>query len=402
MLLDDLVPGLPADPGPHRAHQDLGGREERQVAVQLGLDHGREGAELVEHGQEGLQKAVEREERVRQRDPADHRAGDVALVPLVAAELGGHRGVPAQDDGQAVHALAGAGVHLVRHRGGADLALLEALGDELVAGHQADGLGQAGRRGGELDESGEHLEVQRPGVDLADAGQHVVEAEVAGDPLLQLGELVGVATEQVQHVLGGADRALDPAQRVPGDQLLQAAERHQQLVGHGREPLAEGGRLGGHVVRPAGHDQLGVLGGEPAQAHQHRHRTVADVLQGLADLELLDVLGEVPRGHALVDLLVAGKVAELLDPGLHVVSGDALTRGDGFEVDLVEDPLVVGDGGGGHLDTEVLLGLQDGEPQVALKDHLVLGGPQLGQGRRSVPGGQDIGDLGLRAHASQA
>ncbi len=56
----------------------------------------------------------------------------VALVPLVARQLAGHRGIAAQDDHEAVDTLAGAGVHLVRHRRGADLARLEALGHQLV------------------------------------------------------------------------------------------------------------------------------------------------------------------------------------------------------------------------------------------------------------------------------
>ena len=96
VLLDRLVGGLAADAGPDRGHEHLGGGEERQVAVQLALDDRREGAELVEHGQERLEQPVGGEERVGQRHPADDRAGDVALVPLVAGELADHRGVAAQ------------------------------------------------------------------------------------------------------------------------------------------------------------------------------------------------------------------------------------------------------------------------------------------------------------------
>ena len=74
-------------PGAHGGHQHLGRREERQVAVEFALDHRRERAELVEHGQRRLEQAVDREERVGQRDPAHDRARDVALVPLVAGQL---------------------------------------------------------------------------------------------------------------------------------------------------------------------------------------------------------------------------------------------------------------------------------------------------------------------------
>src|SRR5581483_3434624 len=49
VLLDDLVRGLPPDALADGRHQHLGGPQERQVAVEFGLDHRREGAELVQH-----------------------------------------------------------------------------------------------------------------------------------------------------------------------------------------------------------------------------------------------------------------------------------------------------------------------------------------------------------------
>ena len=185
-LLDRLVGGLAADAVADRRHQHLGGGEEGQVAVELALDHGREGAELVEHGEEGLEEAVGGEEGVGQRDPAHDRAGHVALVPLVAGELADHRQVAAQDDREAVDPLAGAGVHLVGHGRRADLALLEALGDQLVPGHQPDRRREVGRAAHQLHERGDDVEVERARVDLADAGQRLLEAEVGGDPLLEV------------------------------------------------------------------------------------------------------------------------------------------------------------------------------------------------------------------------
>ncbi len=58
-----------------------------------------------------------------------------------------------------------------------------------------------------------------------------------------------------------------------------------------------------------------------------------------ANLHLLDVLGQVATGHALVDVLVARERVELLDAGLHIVAGDAFALGDGVEVDLVDHPV---------------------------------------------------------------
>ena len=182
VLLDHFVRRLPAHAGPHRGDQHRGGGQERQVAVELAGDHRRVRAELVEHGERGLEQPVEGEERVRQRDPADHRVGHVALVPLGAGQLAGHPGVAAQQHQHPVDPLGAARVHLVRHRRRADLAGLEALGGQLDAGHQPDRGGQRRRRGGQLDERGEHVEVERARVDLADAGQLGGEPQVRGDP----------------------------------------------------------------------------------------------------------------------------------------------------------------------------------------------------------------------------
>ena len=282
MLLDHFVRGLPAHPGPHRGDQYRGAGQERQVAVQLAGDHRGIGAELVEHGEGGLEQPVQGEEGVRQGDPADHRVGHVPLVPLRPGQLPGHAGVAAQQHQHPVDPLGAARVHLVRHGRRADLAGLETLGGQLGPGHQPDRGGQRGRRGGQLDQRGEHVEVQRAGVHLPDAGQRGGEAEVLGHRGLQRGQPVGVAVEQVEHVLRGAHRALDPAQRVPGLQLLQPRVGDQHLVGRRREPLAQGGGLGGDVVAAPGQHQFGVLGGAPGQPGQHRDRAVPDVLAATA------------------------------------------------------------------------------------------------------------------------
>ena len=65
-------------------------------------------------------------------------------------------------------------------------------------------------------------------------------------------------------------------------------------------------------------------------------------LQRPADLQLLNVFGEVAARHALVHMLVARERVELLDAGLDVVAQHPFARGDRRQVDVVEHPLVVG------------------------------------------------------------
>ena len=103
-----------------------------------------------------------------------------------------------------------------------------------------------------------------------------VEPEVRGHPALQLVDLGAVAVEQVEEVLLGPDRPLQAPQRVPGEEVVEALERDQQLLTDVGEALAQRGGLGGDVVAAARHDQLGVLGGpvgEPGEDATARWRT---------------------------------------------------------------------------------------------------------------------------------
>ena len=107
LLLDGLVRGLAPDTCAHRGHEHLGGGEEGQVALQLAVDHRGEGTELVKHGEERLEEAIDGKEGIGERDAAYDGAGDVALVPLIARQLAHHARVAAQDDREAVDALRG-------------------------------------------------------------------------------------------------------------------------------------------------------------------------------------------------------------------------------------------------------------------------------------------------------
>ena len=101
--------------------------------------------------------------------------------------------------------------------------------------------------------------------------------------------------------------------------------------------MPEGRGLGRDVVAPSDHDGPGVLRRQLRQSGQRRHRPGAQQLQGVTHLELLDVLGQVPRGHALVGVLLSGQGRELLEARLDVVAGDPFAGIDRVQVDLVDD-----------------------------------------------------------------
>jgi hypothetical protein len=135
-----------------------------------------------------------------------------------------------------------------------------------------------------------------------------------------------------------------------------------------------------------------LLRSEAGQPGQRRDDPVAHQLEGRADLQLLDVLGQVARGHPLVDVLVPGEGAELLDACLHVVAGDPLAGSDRGQVDPVHDRAVVLQHAVRHVDAQVALRLEDGDPELPLEDDLVLRRPEPDQLGRGVAVRQHVRD----------
>ena len=217
---------------------------------------------------------------------------------------------------------------------------------------------------------------------------------MVGDGALECGERRGVAIEEVEHVLGGADRSLDPAQRIALDEVGESVVGDEQLISPGGEALAEGGRLRGHIVRATGDRGVGVLHGQGAQARECCDDLVTHEQQGLADEHLLDVFGEIAAGEALVDVLVPGEGIELLDARLDVMARDPLAPGDRGEVDVVDHAGVVGDDAVGDVDAEIGLGVKDREPESSLGGNPVLGCPQRCHRRGGVALGEHVGDHG--------
>ena len=91
-------------------------------------------------------------------------------------------------------------------------------------------------------------------------------------------------------------------------------------------------------------------------------------------------------------LLVAGQRIEFLDPGLDVVAQHPLTGGDGGQVDVVEDPFVIADGGLGNLDPQFRLGPQHRQPEPPLGDDLGLRRPDRHHLGTGVTVGQNVRD----------
>ena len=186
VLLDNLVSGLAADSGFYGFHHEGGGHEEREVACIFGFDDCFVGIHLTKDGEEGFEEAIDGEEGVREHDASDDGAGDVAFIPLVAGEASGHREVAFKDGMKAVDALAGAGIHFVRHGTGAGLAGGESFRGGFVAGHEAEGFAEGAGRATEIRKGADGGEIKATRVDLTNVDEEVGDAEVGDDAFFEV------------------------------------------------------------------------------------------------------------------------------------------------------------------------------------------------------------------------
>ena len=176
---------------------------------------------------------------------------------------------------------------------------------------------------------------------------------------------------------------------------MEVAKGQQGFFAEHGETFAQCSGLGGDVVGAGGEGNITRHGGAAGDACEHGHGLAADFEQGAEDLELLDILREVAAGHALVDVLVAGEIAKLLDACLHIVTGDALTLHDGGDVDLILHLFVGLDHAVGHGDAEITLAFEHGDPVIAFEPDFALGRPEGAHGGCGVAFGEDVGD-GIR------
>ena len=215
---------------------------------------------------------------------------------------------------------------------------------------------------------------------------------MTGNGRLEGNELGGVAIEQVEHVLGGADRPLDATQRVPRNEIVDPVVGHEEFISRAREALAQCRCLSRDIVRATGDRGLGVGDGERGQALKRGDDLELDEEQCIADLQLLDVLRQVARGHPEVDGLEAGEVVELLDASLHVVLGDPLASRDRLKVDLVDHRQVGLGSTSGNRQAECSLSIHYRDPEPPFEQDLRRGRPDVVHGIGCVASGEHIRD----------
>ena len=288
----------------------------------------------------------------------------------------------------------GRGIALVRHGGGADLALVERLGELVDLGMRqvhdfVRHLGEAAADQPEHADIFDQAVARRLPGDVGDA-----ETEARHDPLV---ELEGTLAER-RLAADRADQAADEGA------VLQLREALMIAPGFGepdRAFVAERDRQRLHGVGAAGHRRGLVALGEPEQlapdglqiALEHRMR----VLDLQHDAGIEHILG----GRAEVEILAVVAVADRLQRAQRRhqrVLDAADLGGDRLEVDIADLGLA-GDLGCGDLRNDAELGLRQRQRRLVVVPFLhavrvvedraqLLGAPQvLEQGRSKTPDG---------------
>ena len=139
-----------------------------------------------------------------------------------------------------------------------------------------------------------------------------------------------------------------------------------------------------------GHCGVPVLLGKFSEPSQGGDDSAANEFKASLDLQLLDVLGEIARGHPLVNVFVTCQRAELFYAGFHIVTGHLFPVGNRGEVDLRYCCGVRLDHTVGHIDAEVFLRLQHGDPQLSFEHDLGFGRPDTNHSNAGVSIGKNV------------
>ena len=376
--LDEAVGVFAAHAGGGEVEQELAGEDEAaggfEVAQHaLGVDE-ELGDEVFGFGEE----VVGEDGGVGEDDPLGGGVGDVALVPE-GDVLEGGLGVGADDACEAGDLLAGDGVALVRHGGGAFLF----FGEELLDLADLGALEMA-NLGGDLverrAEDGERRDVGRVAVALNDlrGDGDGGEAEFFADGFLMLGL-------EVAECADGAGELAD-AQVFGGG--VEAGEVALHLGVPEEELEAEGGGLGVDAVGAADDGGVLELDGAGFQGFGEREDSGADQGRGFAELEGLRGVDDVGGGEAEVEPAGGFGVIDVFGDGGG--EGDDVVADFGLDFEDAGDGEVAagGDGVGGGLGDEAEAGEGlgggglDGEPGA----ELVFVGPDAAHGRTCVTG----------------
>ena len=77
-------------------HQKYGGTDKGQVLFKFRLECSFVETHFIQNRQPGFKLTINGEKRPGKRDPANHRTGNITLIPLVTGKSGKHASIPTE------------------------------------------------------------------------------------------------------------------------------------------------------------------------------------------------------------------------------------------------------------------------------------------------------------------
>ena len=286
---------------PDGFHQDLLGREERQLGLEAPPADVRMHDEAAGHVLQQKEDRVGREEGLRHGDPL---VGGVVEAPFEPLGGGGHRGVERKRDhvaGEGADPLRAHRVPLVRHGGRADLRGFRGLFDLPVVLEEAQVGRELVRRLPETRERVQDPVVLLARIGLAGHDHAPFESGPGGERAVQVLDLCRGPVEEGEERGLSACRALGAEEAHGGALGADRLEVLEKVGAPHRGPLSDGGRLRRLKVRVRERGQTAVLQGKRAETLQDGRQAPLHELQRRPHLDQVSVVRDVGRRRAPMD-----------------------------------------------------------------------------------------------------
>src|SRR3989449_1830574 len=202
-------------------------------------------------------------------------------------------------------------------------------------------------------------------VRLARHRKHLREPHLARDAQVELTDFVMRAVEQIQKARLGAGRSLHAAELEGVEPVQQLVRVEQELLHPQRDALPDGRELRRLEVGVCEAGQVAVATRQLREGDDDCRNPSQQQLQPLAHQEEVGVVGDVRAGLAEVNERTRrrGLLTEMMDVRHHVMPQPLLMLGRAVEIGVVEVAAQLGQRAIGDVETELLLGLQQREPE---------------------------------------
>jgi hypothetical protein len=231
----------------------------------------------------------------------------------------------------------------------------------------ADVTAELGGTRGDTGDDGENAGIQFPGVRLAGHRKRSREPHFSGDGLIEKAHLLVVAIEQIEKARLRASRSFHATEGKRPHPILEIPEIENKILHPQGRALADRGRLRRLKMRVSQGWLVTPFFGERGEGSEDIADASAQETERASHQDQIGVVRDIGAGRSEVNEALGcwRGIGECMNVGHHVVTEPLLISGDRLEVDLVQRPAHLRDGGFGNLDAELLLSFRQRQPETA-------------------------------------